>query len=213
MLSLERAKLSFLLKNKENTNFSFSAFEGFLVIGKTNHLWFLKGKSVKISFSEYNSFNNQIVSMIQFLGSKKNKKYENTEIKICENFYWIKKIQKEGQEIVKSIELKVLDCSIILDKFDYFFHFLKAFRILIIPSLNLSLNQSNFLLSLSALKKADLINLKQNSSQLQEYIVEIKRKGYLPINEYFSEIFHFYFEYLLIIESLSNLDNTLSNEV
>lgn len=208
MLSLERAKLSLLLKNNKKENVSFSSFEGFLSLGKTNHIWFLKKKCIKIPFTEYENLNKHLVFMLHFIVSKQKRKLANTQIEIFENFSWTKKIEENNNETIRTIWLKIFDYDIILSESDLL-SFIKAFRLLIIPSLNLTLNQANFLQSVTLKTKAQIEEMKNNNEMLVLFIVELKRKAYLPINEFFHEIFQYYYDYLLLIESLKKLEEMI----
>ena len=94
-----------------------------------------------------------------------------------------------------------------------FLSLVKSFQLLIFPSLNLTLNQSNFLFAISHKTKNEIENMKNNNLLLFEFIVELKRMAYLPYNEHYNEIFIYYYDLILIVESLGKLEKILSEKI
>jgi len=206
-LCLSTSILSFPLKNKKKL--FMASFERFIVIGTTSNGKFLKNKNIIIKFSQYEDFFDHIIKVTMFLSSNECIETNNEHLLFenCVKYKWVENSSRTFEE--KTISY-VNQKSFYPLNFDLneFYSLINAYRVLILPSLKLSVNINKFFLCLIDKEEIELTLMKNQILKLFEFINDITDKKIIKAekNEFYVETFLFYYETIIIIHKLKHLD-------
>lgn len=232
-ISCKEAKLILPLKHELSDLFMCS-FSSIIAFGCINNTEFVNHNYFSIPYNKFDAFFQICVQIIQFFSTSSNlKEIENapdfeklsqTIVEKCvfKSFSCISNnaiYLRLNHEQRKVSFVKYNDTNknhiLFIVHFDIetFCSFLLAFKIAIIPSFNLTLEQ-NLFFNYILRKDINLENLQKNSSNIIQYVLNFLENYPLKSkqNYYFIELFDFYYETLLFITKLDILLKQLSTK-
>lgn len=219
-IPLSAAKLTFPIENDEES-LHLGSFINVLALGCINNEQFQKNKYFLIPFSHYEAFFVLCAKMIKCFASKQQNSSKILEKPFMLNnavhmFYLNYNFETSLLSFIRyETELKEKIHFNVVFTIENFCQFLKAFKLSILPSLNLSFEQNLFFnyiikknIKLDSIKDNPISIMKVVTSFLENYTFKITR------NLYLIEIFDFYVDKLDFIQKLDDLLHALnSNEL